>query len=178
MERIYDLENQIKTDANKRDSFIEVNRASKTVFEIFDNILNKEHLDKVDIGLIVEKIIVYANDTIAVKLKADIEQLLKTGTLPSEEIAVNFNQGSINNSLMTVKYNHKVRNQRAKVYTVNVISDGDGLIIRTVYPVVPPKVEYRLSDFGATIIPVLQAMCDWGDAYLMQQQGAVCPQHG
>ena len=56
--------------------------------------------------------------------------------------------------------------------------ETDGLIIRTVYPVVPPKVEYRLSDFGATIIPVLQAMCDWGDAYLMQQQGAVCPQHG
>lgn len=31
--------------------------------------------------------------------------------------------------------------------------ETDGLIIRTVYPVVPPKVEYRLSDFGATIIP-------------------------
>lgn len=56
--------------------------------------------------------------------------------------------------------------------------ETDGLIIRTVYPVVPPKVEYRLSDFGTTIIPVLQAMCDWGDAYLVQQQGAVCPQHG
>ncbi len=56
--------------------------------------------------------------------------------------------------------------------------ETDGLIIRTVYPVVPPKVEYRLSDFGTTIIPVLQAMCDWGNTYLMQQQGAVCPQHG
>lgn len=55
--------------------------------------------------------------------------------------------------------------------------ETDGLIIRTVYPVVPPKVEYQLSPFGATIIPVLQAMCDWGDAYLKQQQGAVCPQH-
>lgn len=59
------------------------------------------------------------------KLKADIEQLLKTETLPSEEIDINFNQGSINNSLMTVKYNHKVRNQRAKVYIVNVISDSE-----------------------------------------------------
>ena len=41
-----------------------------------------------------------------------------------------------------------------------------GLIIRTVYPVVPPKVEYSLSDFGKTIIPVLQAMCSWGEEYL------------
>ena len=41
-----------------------------------------------------------------------------------------------------------------------------GLIIRTVYPVVPPKVEYSLSDFCRTIIPVLQAMCRWGEDYL------------
>ena len=41
-----------------------------------------------------------------------------------------------------------------------------GLIIRTVYPVVPPKVEYSLSDFGRTIIPILQAMCSWGEDYL------------
>ena len=41
-----------------------------------------------------------------------------------------------------------------------------GLIIRNVYPVVPPKVEYSLSDFGKTIIPVLQAMCNWGKDYL------------
>ncbi|MDE5763366.1 MAG: helix-turn-helix transcriptional regulator [Ruminococcus sp.] len=41
-----------------------------------------------------------------------------------------------------------------------------GLIIRTVYPVVPPKVEYSLSDFGRTIIPVLKAMCSWGEDYL------------
>ncbi|MGN0594175.1 MAG: winged helix-turn-helix transcriptional regulator [Hominimerdicola sp.] len=42
----------------------------------------------------------------------------------------------------------------------------DGLIIRTVYPVVPPKVEYSLSDFGRTIIPVLNSMCNWGTEYL------------
>lgn len=44
--------------------------------------------------------------------------------------------------------------------------ENDGLIIRTVYPVVPPKVEYSLSDFGRSIIPVLDAMCDWGKEYL------------
>lgn len=44
--------------------------------------------------------------------------------------------------------------------------ERDGLVIRTVYPVVPPKVEYRLSEFGKTIIPVLDAMCQWGSSYL------------
>lgn len=44
--------------------------------------------------------------------------------------------------------------------------ESDGLITRTVYPVVPPKVEYNLSEFGLTIVPVLQAMCDWGREYI------------
>ena len=44
--------------------------------------------------------------------------------------------------------------------------ESDNLIIRTVYPVVPPKVEYSLSDFGKSIIPILDAMCKWGENYL------------
>jgi DNA-binding HxlR family transcriptional regulator len=44
--------------------------------------------------------------------------------------------------------------------------EGDGLINRTVYPVVPPKTEYSLSEFGKSIIPVIDAMCDWGNNYL------------
>ena len=44
--------------------------------------------------------------------------------------------------------------------------ESDGLVIRTVYPVVPPKVEYSLSELGRTIIPVLDSMCSWGEVYL------------
>ena len=44
--------------------------------------------------------------------------------------------------------------------------ENDSLIIRTVYPVVPPKVEYSLSDFGKSIIPILDSMCKWGENYL------------
>lgn len=44
--------------------------------------------------------------------------------------------------------------------------EADNLIVRVVYPVVPPKVEYSLSDFGKSIIPVLDAMCNWGKNYL------------
>ena len=40
------------------------------------------------------------------------------------------------------------------------------LVIRTVYPVVPPKVEYKLSDFGISIKPILETMYSWGTDYL------------
>jgi DNA-binding HxlR family transcriptional regulator len=44
--------------------------------------------------------------------------------------------------------------------------ENDNFLIRTVYPVVPPKVEYSLSEFGKSIIPILSAMCNWGKGYL------------
>ena len=44
--------------------------------------------------------------------------------------------------------------------------EKDGLITRTVYPVVPPKTEYNLTELGKSFIPVLNAMCDWGRNYL------------
>jgi len=37
------------------------------------------------------------------------------------------------------------------------------LVTRTIYPVMPPKVEYTLTDFGRTLIPVLAAIGRWGD---------------
>ncbi len=51
--------------------------------------------------------------------------------------------------------------------------EKDNLIIRTVYPVVPPKVEYKLTDFGNSMIPVLEKMYSWGETYL-EKQGK-CP---
>lgn len=44
--------------------------------------------------------------------------------------------------------------------------EEDQLISRVVYPVVPPRVEYSLTDFGRSLIPVLSSMCDWGKDYL------------
>ena len=44
--------------------------------------------------------------------------------------------------------------------------ENDNLIIRKVYPVVPPKVEYSLSDLGRSLTPVLNAMRDWGADYM------------
>ncbi|MDF2652482.1 MAG: transcriptional regulator [Paenibacillus sp.] len=41
--------------------------------------------------------------------------------------------------------------------------ENDRLVTRTVYPSVPPKVEYALSEYGKTLIPVLEVMCEWGE---------------
>ena len=38
-----------------------------------------------------------------------------------------------------------------------------GLVRKTIYPQLPPKVEYDLTDFGRTLLPVVEAMTRWGD---------------
>lgn len=48
--------------------------------------------------------------------------------------------------------------------------EEDGLIHREVYPVVPPKVEYSLTEFGRTLLPVIQAMHAWGAQYEVECQ--------
>lgn len=48
--------------------------------------------------------------------------------------------------------------------------EEDGLIHREVYPVVPPKVEYSLTEFGRTLLPVIEAMHQWGVEYNQECQ--------
>ena len=53
-----------------------------------------------------------------------------------------------------------------KVLTDSLRSmEDDGLVIRTVYPEVPPRVEYSLSELGLTLKPILDSMVEWGNAY-------------
>lgn len=42
--------------------------------------------------------------------------------------------------------------------------ERDGIIQRKVYPQIPPKVEYSLTEKGKSLIPVMDAICDWGTA--------------
>lgn len=41
--------------------------------------------------------------------------------------------------------------------------ERDNLVLRTEYPQIPPKVEYQLSERGKSLIPVLDAICSWGE---------------
>ena len=43
--------------------------------------------------------------------------------------------------------------------------EDDGIITRTVYPEIPPKVEYALSPLGESMSPILDAMAQWGTTY-------------
>ncbi len=47
--------------------------------------------------------------------------------------------------------------------------EEDGLISRKVYPVVPPKVEYSLTDIGKKTIPILEIMHNFGAEYLNEK---------
>ncbi|SDE46770.1 MULTISPECIES: winged helix-turn-helix transcriptional regulator [Kordiimonas] len=48
--------------------------------------------------------------------------------------------------------------------------EGDGLVHRKVYPVVPPRVEYSLTERGRTLAPLIMQLKNWGDAYLSKEQ--------
>ncbi|WP_437426586.1 winged helix-turn-helix transcriptional regulator [Williamsia muralis] len=46
--------------------------------------------------------------------------------------------------------------------------EADGIVLRTVYSQVPPKVEYSLTPLGETLAPMVRALNDWGAGYLDQ----------
>ncbi len=57
-----------------------------------------------------------------------------------------------------------------KVLTDSLHSmEADGIITRTVYPEVPPRVEYSLTELGKSLKPILDSMRAWGEAYKAKQ---------
>ncbi len=55
-------------------------------------------------------------------------------------------------------------NQRMLIRQLRELED-DQIITRAVYPVVPPKVEYQLSEIGRKLEPVVTSICEWGDNF-------------
>lgn len=126
--KIDGLNHQIDLLSDKRNTIIQVNRVAKTAIDVFHDILEKDKLERNDLELLIDKILVF-EDHLEIRLKADIDTLLRCGKLPAEtEDAANFNSGTenIENTLIQSSKGHK-----DKVFRVHVISNGDPLEIYT-----------------------------------------------
>ena len=71
---------------------------------------------------------------------------------------------------------HKaVKNATPKMLTQQLRElESCALIHREVYPVIPPKVEYSLTETGRSLLPILVAMRDWGAGYLRKKDMEPC----
>jgi DNA-binding HxlR family transcriptional regulator len=50
--------------------------------------------------------------------------------------------------------------------------ERDGIVARRVYDQSPPRVEYSLTDFGRTLEPVMERLCEWGETYAAHFAGS------
>ena len=126
--KIDGINHQIDLLSDKRNTIIQVNRVAKTAIDVFRDILEKDKLERNDLELLIDKILVF-EDHLEIKLKTDIDTLLRCGTLPAEtEDAANFREGTenIENTLI-----QSSKGREDKVFRVHVISNGDPLEIYT-----------------------------------------------
>lgn len=161
--KIDGLNHQIDILSDKRNTYIRVNRAAKTALEVFDDILHKDKLERNDLELLIDRILVY-EDHLEIKLQADIDSLLHCGTIEEckkEISAANFNSGTgnIENIISQSSKNHG-----DKVFRVNVVSNGDPLEIYTdregevIFKKYSPIGE--LSSFAAQYAETLYKTCN------------------
>lgn len=79
---------------------------------------------------------------------------------------------------MPIRYNELQRKIGTITYKTLSLQlkelERDGLITRVEYPQIPPKVEYSLSEKGKSLLPVLDAMCYWGQANAPTDFGISC----
>jgi len=108
--RIEGIESQIDLTQNRRSNIIKTSRVAKTAIELFEDILQKDKLDKQDLSLMIERITIF-EDSIDIQLKSDIDSLLTHGA--------------------DFQIIQSAKNQKDKVFDVNVISKGDPLEIFT-----------------------------------------------
>lgn len=72
----------------------------------------------------------------------------------------------------TVRFNElqrQLENITTKTLTEQLRElEAQQIIDRKIYPEIPPKVEYHLSDIGESLVPILQSLCEWGKEYQQQ----------
>ena len=123
--KIEGIRHQIELLSDKRNTIIQVNRAARTAMEVFRDVLNKDHLERNDLELIIRHIKVY-EDHLEVQLQADVDAILQSAT---EENTVNFKSGIENSAPCRIV--QQASRRKDKIFDVHVISDGDPLEIFT-----------------------------------------------
>ena len=115
-------------------------------------------------------------------MRPRIEQLVTTWSpLCTAEISVAILGGAWKPSILTLLNAHRVLrfgelsrhlgNCTARVLTRQLRElEIDGLVVRTVYAEVPPKVEYSLSALGEEVQPLIGELARWGTAYIQQER--------
>ena len=152
--KIEGLNHQIELLSDKRNTIIQANRSAKTALDVFADVLSKEHLDRNDLELIIDRIKVF-EDHLEVKLQRDIDTLLRCDGMDNiikfdDELSQTLIQSS--------------EKRLDKIYDVNIISDGDPLEIYTdkdgelIFKKYSPLGE--LGDFAAQICDSLRKSTD------------------
>ena len=178
--KIEGIHHQIDMIADRRNTILRVNRAGKLALEVFQDILNKDKLERNDLELMIEKIRVY-EDHLEIRLRSDIDGLIRCESL---ETAVNFNSGTENIELQSVGADAHIRprvdegidpyetelvqsakNHEDKVFRVHVISNGDPLEIFTTRDGEVIFKKYSLigglEDFAAQLCDILARATDF-----------------
>ena len=124
--RMEGLTHQIDLLSDKRNTIIQVNRAAKTAMDVFDDILNKEKLERNDLELLVDEIRVF-EDRLELKLQPDVDSILQCSTM---ERTINFPDGTGDISSISIVQSAKQRPD--KVFRANVINNGSPSRIRMV----------------------------------------------
>ena len=123
--KIEGIHHQIELLSDKRNTIIQVNRAARTAMEVFRDVLDKDHLERNDLELIIRHIKVY-EDHLEIQLQADVDAILQSIT---EENTVNFKSGIENSAPCRIV--QQASRRKDKIFDVHVISDGDPLEIFT-----------------------------------------------
>ncbi len=122
--KIDGLNHQIDLLSDKRNTIIQLNRTAKTAIDVFRDIQEKDKLERNDLELLIDRILVF-EDHLEIRLQADIDSILHSSGL---EEAVNFNFGTENIEKTLIQ---SCKNREDKVFRVNVVSNGDPLEIFT-----------------------------------------------
>ena len=123
--KIEGLNHQIEMLSNKRNTILQVNRTARTAMEVFEDILQKETLERNDLELIIDHIDVY-EDHLEIQLQADVDTILQAGAAENSAAP-----DSVGDDVLPYRIIQQALHQKDKVFDVHVISDGDPLEIYT-----------------------------------------------